>query len=308
MSRFNIDMNISNAIKSVSADSFKDSIKMIEIEKIKPCQDNFYEMSEIEILADDIERQGLKHNLVVSVDKDNENEYWLKSGHRRLTAIQLLINENRLSSKYVPCLIDGTKSKAETMLDLIMLNATTRVLSDGDIMKQYEVLKKTYEELENEGKKFTGRMRERIADALQVSPSQVGKIENINNNATAEVKQAIDDGKISISLANEISKLEIEKQKELLDKNNSKKISHKNVQEILKKTENNSIKDSERIENNSEKASSKNPQKVEIKSEKISKVFLTKDEIEIIKFCLEVELENSSDDEELIKGVIKKLK
>ena len=90
MSRFNIDMNISQAIKSVSADSFKDSIKMIEIEKIKPCQDNFYEMSEIEILADDIERQGLKHNLVVSVDKDNENEYWLKSGHRRLSAIRLL--------------------------------------------------------------------------------------------------------------------------------------------------------------------------------------------------------------------------
>ncbi len=105
MSRFNIDMNISQAIKSVSADSFKDSIKMIDIEKIKPCQENFYEISEIEILADDIERQGLKHNLVVTADKDTPNEYWLKSGHRRLSAIQLLVNSNRLSSKFVPCLI-----------------------------------------------------------------------------------------------------------------------------------------------------------------------------------------------------------
>ena len=77
---------------------------------------------------------------------------------------------------------------------------------------------------------------------------------------------------------------------------------------VLKKSENNSITDSQKIEDNSKKVSSKNPQGVEIKSEKVSQVFLTKDEIEIIKFCLEVELENSSDDEELIKGLIKKIK
>ena len=64
-----IDTSIATDIKSAASDSFKDNIKMIEIGKIKESMDNFYSLSDIEILAEDIERQGLKHNLVVVEDK-----------------------------------------------------------------------------------------------------------------------------------------------------------------------------------------------------------------------------------------------
>ena len=140
MRKMELDSAILTDINAAKSDSFKDSIKMIEFSKIKPSLENFYSLSEIEMLAEDIERQGLKHNLVVVEDVDEPGTFFIKSGHRRYTAIKHLVDEGRYSSKYVPCLVDGAKSKPETVLDLIMLNATTRVMTDAELFKQYEVL------------------------------------------------------------------------------------------------------------------------------------------------------------------------
>jgi ParB family chromosome partitioning protein len=79
-------------INKISADTFE--IKMIEIDKIIANENNFYSISEIEILAEDIERQGLKSNLVV---RKNNEEYVLISGHRRLNAINFLKENNRIN-------------------------------------------------------------------------------------------------------------------------------------------------------------------------------------------------------------------
>ena len=162
--KMKIDTSIAADIKSAASDSFKDNIKMIEIGKIKASLDNFYSMSDVDILADDIERQGLKHNLVVVEDSDEHGTYFIKSGHRRYAAIQQLVSEGRYNSKYIPCLIDGSKTKDESILDLIMLNATTRVMSDSEIFKQYEVLKETLDNLKASGDyNLKGRMREKLA-------------------------------------------------------------------------------------------------------------------------------------------------
>ena len=61
-----LDSAIAADIQTVNADSYIDSLKMIDIENIEPNRNNFYENSEIEALADDIERQGLMTALVVS--------------------------------------------------------------------------------------------------------------------------------------------------------------------------------------------------------------------------------------------------
>ncbi len=234
--KFEFDTSIEKDIKAVASDSFIDSIKMIDVDLVKPSADNFFSLSEIEVLAEDIERQGLKHNLVVSEDKDQKGTYWLKSGHRRFEAIKFLIAENRLTNKTVPCLVDGIKTKAENMLDLIMLNATTRVMTDAEIMQQYNTLEKTYKELEAEGKKFKGRLRERIAEALQVSSAQVSKIEKINRYAVDEIKEAVGSGEMSISTANDVAKLDKEKQKELVKKKPVKEISSKEAKEKREKS------------------------------------------------------------------------
>ncbi len=228
--RFQLDSAIVADIQTVNADSYIDSLKMIDIDLIEPNKNNFYEMSEIEALADDIERQGLMTALVVS--EQNGGKYELISGHRRLVALKSLIADGRRRNGKVPCFIKGAKPNTETELDLIMLNATQRKYSDADTMREYEELTRIFKELEAEGKTIKGRIRDRIAEALNVSPAQVGKLDNIKHNAIPDVEQAVKAGDMSISTANEVAKLAPEKQQEIITE--KPKISHKEVKEIQK--------------------------------------------------------------------------
>ena len=84
--KLQLDSAIAADIQTVNADSYIDSLKMIDIENIEPNRNNFYENSEIEALADDIERQGLMTALVVS---EHNGKYELISGHRRKKACEL---------------------------------------------------------------------------------------------------------------------------------------------------------------------------------------------------------------------------
>lgn len=239
---FSFNASIGKDMKSASADSFLDNMQMIDFSEIKLNKDNFYSLSEIELLADDIERQGLKHNLVVSKDSGGSG-YWLISGHRRYSAVKLLIEQNRLTSTLVPCYVDGERSQAEARLNLIMLNATQRKYTDAETMAEYEMLKQTIRQLEDEGKHVKGRVREIIASTLQVSPAQVGKIENIRNNAISEVDEAVKSGEMSISTANEIAKLAPEKQQELIKSAPTSEITHKAVKDIQKSEKSEKIVD-----------------------------------------------------------------
>lgn len=215
--KLQLDAAITKDMKSAAFDSFIDNIKMIDVTEIIPSDKNFYEMSAIELLADDIEREGLKHNLVVAKDPST-GCYEVKSGHRRLAAIELLIKEKRIKSTKIPCIVDGEKSEAENEFDLIMLNATQRKYTDAETMSEYEHLSETLKALKDEGKGLSGRIRDNIATLLGVSNGQVGKLDNIKNNAAEEVKEAVKNGEMSISTANEVAKLAPEKQKEIVEK------------------------------------------------------------------------------------------
>ena len=67
---------------------------------------------------------------------------------------------------------------------------------------------------------------------LNVSPSQIGKIDNIKHNAIPDVEQAVKSGEMSISTANEVAKLAPEQQKEIIE--SKPDITHKEVKEIQK--------------------------------------------------------------------------
>lgn len=314
-----IDENILTDIKTVIAETF--TIKMIELEKIQPSADNFYSMSNIDDLADDIERQGLKHNLVVF---EKDGKYIIKSGHRRFAAIQKLISENRLNTKTVPCYIDTEKSEAENMLDLIALNNTARIMTDGEKIQEYQKLKEVFLQLEQEGKKPSGRMREKIADILNVSPAQVGKIENIEHNAAPEVKEAVQNGNVSISTANEIAKLDEEKQKEIINSNSKikpreiKPNCNKKTPVTQKKEDDKQIPDdgglsdfledypkTENISNNSEpiitetETQSEENNTLSIQKEEV--FYFNLSEIKVLSYCIENFLETCETDLEKAK-------
>ena len=111
--KLQLDSAIAADIQTVNADSYIDSLKMIDIDNIEPNRNNFYEISEIESLADGIERQGLMTALVVS---EHNGKYELISGHRRLAAIKSLIADRRRRSGKVPCFIKGAKPNNENVL------------------------------------------------------------------------------------------------------------------------------------------------------------------------------------------------
>lgn len=229
MAKLKLNSAIMDDLKAAASDSFIDSLKMLEVEQIIPNESNFYEMTEIEELAEDIERQGLMSVLVVTEDN---GEFHLVSGHRRLKAVKLLIDEGRRKSTTVPCYIKSAKSVDETQLDLIMLNATQRKYSDSDTMREYEELERIFKAMEQAGKPVKGKIRNNIARVLNVSPAQIGKIDNIKHNAIPDVEQAVKSGEMSISTANEVAKLAPEQQKEIIE--SKPDITHKEVKEIQK--------------------------------------------------------------------------
>ena len=178
--KFTFDDAITTDIKGAASNSYIDNIKMIKIADIETNAENFYSLPDIEDLAEDIDRQGLIHSLAVA--KISSEKYKLISGHRRLTAIKLLIENGKWNNETVPCyVITAKKSDAEMNLDLIMLNHTQRKYSDSDIFKEHEELKKIFSQLEADGVEIKGRLREKIAKAMHVSSAQIGKIENIKN-------------------------------------------------------------------------------------------------------------------------------
>jgi ParB family chromosome partitioning protein len=249
MKKLKLDENITKDLSKSAADSFGGNIKMIDISEIKPHKENFYSLCDIEVLAEDIERQGLKHNLVVAPDIDGG--YYIISGHRRFEAVSLLYRENRGSSRFLPCFVTAKKTDDEALQDLIMLNATSRIISDSEMLKQYEHLKRIFESKKENGEKF-GRIRERIAEILNISNTQVARIENVENNAIEQVKNAIENGEMSISTANEIAKLDENEQVELIENKPFSEIKHKDVKErikrknVLNRTQNSEVGETEK--------------------------------------------------------------
>lgn len=175
--KFTFDDAITTDIKGAASNSYIDNIKMIKIADIETNAENFYSLPDIEDLAEDIDRQGLIHSLAVA--KISSEKYKLISGHRRLTAIKLLIENGKWNNETVPCyVITAKKSDAEMNLDLIMLNHTQRKYSDADIFKEHEELKKIFTQLEADGVEIKGRLREKIAKAMHVSSAQMEQIIN----------------------------------------------------------------------------------------------------------------------------------
>lgn len=211
---------ISKNVKRVTELEAKEGFKLeyIDINKIHRSEKNFYEIIDIDDLAEDIKINGLNHNLVV---RPTENgTYELISGERRYTALSKLVNEGNKQFASVPCkIVELNDLDAEIVL--IQANAQTRELSESEKLKQVQRLSELYKAKKANGEKV-GKIREVIANDLKLSPTQVGRYERINNNLIPELKELLEQGNLSTSNASEFSSLNEESQKgilEILNKN-----------------------------------------------------------------------------------------
>lgn len=219
-------------LNAIVANTLTDSIKMIDIAELHNSDDNFFEINRIEELADTILGQGgIKDNLIVRPLETGG--YEIISGHRRKAAVQQLIDRGENVSHYLPCLVQEYTDENSKMLDIILMNISARQISDAELWKSYETIDKILKEKKSSGEKF-GRVREKLAEMLGVSPAQVGKMQNIDRYAVSAVKEAIENGNISISTANEIAKLDEDTQEQLA-KTDLSNVTHKEVKKIAEK-------------------------------------------------------------------------
>lgn len=161
-------------------------ITPIPIQLIDANWQNFYSVDTIEEdLAESIEVSGLLTPLGV-VAKDG-GRYKLISGHRRLRALKYLHDSRpngRETWATVPCVVyDSPEDADREELMLIHANAQ-RVKSGPEIAREAQKTTEILTRMKERGVELPGRMRDRVAEALQVSSTRLARLEAIEHNLT----------------------------------------------------------------------------------------------------------------------------
>ena len=208
----------------------ENAIQMIDIGKLHDAPDNFFTIDRIEELADTILGQGgVRENLVVRPLESGG--YEIISGHRRKAAVQMLLDRGEEVSRSLPCLVQTYPDDASRLTELVLMNISTRQLTDAELWQSYEILRRDLQERKAAGEKF-GRVRDRLADLLGVSVGQVNKLDNIQHHAIEPVVDAVRNGELSVSTANEIAKLDTGQQEVLAKSEDLNSIRPRDVKQI----------------------------------------------------------------------------
>lgn len=218
MGKFNLNQLLNGASMSANSETENESnrrlplkVVSLNIHDLVPSNDNFYSVENIAELKTSIEFFGVLQNLTV---KPLENgKYEIISGHRRHKACMELFEEGKTEFEYIPCGVQAEQDEIKEHILLIMTNSTARELSDWEKMKQAEELRKNFEELKKR-ENLTGRVRDLVAEALNTSPTQIARLNAIENNLTPEFKEEFKEGKIGTSAAYELSGMSEEQQKQ----------------------------------------------------------------------------------------------
>lgn len=213
MAKFSMADLLNNRSKESSSNKNAFKIKNISINQIVPDSNNFYTVDDVTELKESIFMFGLQQNLVVR-DIPGTDTFKLISGHRRLKALTMLVEEGHEDFGFAPCKVETDIDEIKAELQLIFANSTSRELSDYEKTHQAMRMKKLLTSLKSSGVKLTGRMRELVADTLKVSTAQVGRMESINNNLTPDFQEEFKNNKVNFSTAYELSGLEKKEQEE----------------------------------------------------------------------------------------------
>jgi len=189
-----------------TAEYFNFDIQHIPLDKIIPSPLNQYGLRDIEELAASIEEIGLLHNIAV-YEPNEAGLHELSSGNRRYEAYSLLYRSGNEAFSTIPCKVERRETPEIDELKLIHANATARVLTDYEKTMQAGRIKEIMQQMKANGHKFKGRMRDIVAEMLDVSPAQMGRMESINKNLRPELKEAFEREEIGITDAYKASLL-----------------------------------------------------------------------------------------------------
>ena len=207
------------------ADEGRAVLKYIDVEDLVPSEDNFYSMSAIDELAGLIELSGgvKQPGLVVPL---GGGKYKLLSGHRRRLASLQLVKQGKEAYRKMPCMVeDGEREPGEDAdelraIDEAILLITTngqREKTDWDKVQEATRLRALLEK-KRRFEKIPGETRKLIAEQLGTTPAQVGRYDSIAKHLIAAFKTWLEEGKINISVAYELSTMNEREQLVALDR------------------------------------------------------------------------------------------
>ena len=187
--------------------------KDISIKNIYSSDLNFYPQKGIEQKAAEIQAVGLLSNLVVMHKPCDQGEYKLVSGERRWRALSLLVEQGYNEFEKVTCQIREPGNEHEEMIELILANSS-RQKDTFTLAKEEQTLKRELEYMRDHDMKLNGydlkegRLRDVIADILNISKTKVAELEAISNRLIPVWTLQLEKDVLSSSVAYRISKLE----------------------------------------------------------------------------------------------------
>lgn len=208
MGKFNIGSFAASLNETVSKldTNTESQLQYIDIDQLDANEANFYDVSNLDTLADSISMDGLQQPLVVTAGEGGR--YTVLSGHRRRAAIRKLVEEDgREDLRRVPCLVRVYQSQALAELQLIMANSTARVLTSAEVMHQAQRMEELLYQLKEEGYSFPGRMRDQVAEACQVSASKLARLKVIRDRLIAPWMDRFEAGEISEDVAYTVAQM-----------------------------------------------------------------------------------------------------
>lgn len=194
-------------------------LRELPVEDVHPNPGNFYppiDSAAMEDLQESIQANGVLEPLLVLRDGDG---YRLISGHNRLRAVRHLHLYGPDAQRWatVPCRILPPMDKLREQTAIIEANRQ-RKKTPQVLQQEAEELTRLYTERKKAGEDLPGRVRDRVAEALQISAARASRLAAINTGLKIPGFQRMwRDGDINESVAYEISKLDLDQQYRLLD-------------------------------------------------------------------------------------------
>lgn len=222
-----------------------EEIKELPLQWIKPYPNQPFEIykdSRLKELVEDIKLRGLDNPILVR--KISDENYQIISGHNRFEAIKLL-NWNR-----VPVNIKNLNDE-EAMIYLVQSNLLQRAtIKESEKVKAYTLRSIAMKKQGQRGEEKYNSL-ERLSEKENIKPRTLSRYIACSK-LIPELLELLDKKKISLNLGEQLAKLEENNQQKMADfiVNHQKKLTLKQVKEIVESEKNDDFSIEECLDNN----------------------------------------------------------
>lgn len=215
------NFDISKFASTLKPVSESDTMREIPVDNIRDNPRNFYPQPDpaaLSALADSIRANGLLEPPTVVPSGDGQT-YRLISGHSRMAAVRKILTSGEESGRFEKVLCRVLPSMSEYQEQAAVIEANRqRVKSNALLADEAERLTEAYIKRREAGEPLPGRIRDYVAEALQVKATKVANLSAIKNGLKVPgIVERWKHNEIPEAAALMISRMNIDEQYRLLD-------------------------------------------------------------------------------------------